>query len=64
MARPKKADDDKLVSVSTSLPPDVTAAMKRVADAKGIHLSVLIRKLLLVQFRNYKTAPAQSSLTL
>lgn len=64
MARPKKADDDKLVSVSTSLPPDVTAAMKRVANAKGIGLSELLRKLLLSRFHTYKTVAPDSSLTL
>lgn len=64
MARPKKADDDRLVSVSTSLPPDVLAAMTRVAHTKSIPLAALIRVLLISRFRNLNTSPDPSSLTL
>lgn len=56
MARPRKADDEKLVLVSTMLPPDVVRALKRVADSRHVPVSHLVRVLLVSRFRSIKTS--------
>lgn len=64
MARPRKPPGEKLVPVSTSLPQTEVEALERYAEAKSIPLAELIRALVSIRFRNLKTLPPESSLTL
>jgi hypothetical protein len=46
MGRPRKADGDKLVPVTTSLPPAQYDKLERLARQNDVPLAVLLRKLL------------------
>jgi hypothetical protein len=64
MARPRKAEDEKLVPVSTSLPKNEAEALERLAEQRRVPLAMLLRALLSSRFRNLKTTEQISSLTL
>lgn len=64
MARPRKPEDEKLVTVSTCLPKDVADAIRRVATARRVLPSEVLRKLVLRGFRYRENATDESSLTL
>jgi len=42
--RPRKADHEKLVPVSTNVRPVVYEALKRAADAQGLSVAALVRR--------------------
>jgi len=51
VARPRKPAGEKLVTVSTTLPPDVAAAIARVAASRAVHEAAVLRALILRAFR-------------
>lgn len=55
MARPKKADDEKLVQAKTSLRPDRFDELDKEARTRGVELAVVLREKLDPRFRVRKT---------
>ena len=55
MARPRKPESEKLVRISTSVPPSRFDELDRLAKASDMKLAELLRKLLTRPFRDSKT---------
>jgi len=64
MGRPRKPESEKLVPVSTNLPPAMYAALKRAADARSIGLSDVVRVVLTSKLRTLNTKIQGPSTTL
>lgn len=62
MGRPRKSDHERLVPVKTALRPDRFDQLDRVARARGVSLSELIRERLDPRFREPKTRSHGDSL--